>query len=49
MWCVVDGIKVQYSDQPTNGVTYFRTLSSSSLIPDDLKQYLPLFCNIITR
>ena len=43
------GVSVQYSEQPTNNITYFRALSGISLLPDDLKVYVPLFCNAITQ
>ena len=43
------GVPVQYCEQPTNGITYFRAISSISDIPEDLRVYLPLFCYILTR
>ncbi|XP_015767644.1 PREDICTED: presequence protease, mitochondrial-like [Acropora digitifera] len=43
------GVPVQYCEQPTNGITYFRAISSISDIPEDLRIYLPLFCYILTR
>lgn len=35
--------------QPTNQVTYFRSLLNTSHLPDNLKNLIPLFCNIVTR
>lgn len=43
------GVPVQYSEQPTNGLTYFKGVSSLSLIPDELKIYVPLFCSVVTK
>lgn len=43
------GVPVQYCEQPTNGITYFRAISSISDIPEDLRQYLPLFCYVLTK
>ena len=43
------GVPVQYAEQPTNGVTYFRAISGISLLPEDLLIYVPLFCTIITQ
>lgn len=45
----VGGVPVQFSEQPTNGITYFRALSGIALLPDSLKIYVPLFCNAITQ
>jgi len=35
--------------QPTNQVTYFRSLINTSHLSDDLKTLIPLFCNVVTR
>jgi len=43
------GVPVQYCEQPTNGITYFRAISSITDIPDELRLYLPLFCHILTK
>ena len=40
---------MQYAEQPTNGVTYFRAISGISLLPDDMMIYVPLFCAVITQ
>uniref|UniRef100_UPI00398ED8F7 presequence protease, mitochondrial isoform X1 n=3 Tax=Pristiophorus japonicus TaxID=55135 RepID=UPI00398ED8F7 len=42
-------VPVQYCSQPTNGVVYFRAFTSLNTLPEDLKPYIPLFCNVITR
>ncbi|KAK3738451.1 hypothetical protein QZH41_017087, partial [Actinostola sp. cb2023] len=47
--CIIAGVPVQFSEQPTNGITYFRAISSISDIPDELKPYLPLFCFVVTK
>ncbi|KAG1179298.1 hypothetical protein G6F70_002435 [Rhizopus microsporus] len=36
---------VQWRTTSTNGITYFRAISSLPLFSDDLKMYLPLFCD----
>ena len=43
------GVPVQYVEQPTNGVTYFRAISGISMLPEDLMVYVPLFCAVITQ
>ncbi|KAJ8272468.1 hypothetical protein GJAV_G00089420 [Gymnothorax javanicus] len=43
------GVPVQYCEQPTNGMVYFRALCSLNTLPEDLKDYVPLFCNVITK
>ncbi len=43
------GIPVQYTEQPTNGLTYLRATSSLSMVPDHLKIYVPLFSSVITK
>lgn len=44
-----DEIPVQYCAQPTNGVVYFRAVSSLNTLPEELKPYVPLFCSVITK
>uniref|UniRef100_A0A8B9F2F3 Presequence protease, mitochondrial n=1 Tax=Amazona collaria TaxID=241587 RepID=A0A8B9F2F3_9PSIT len=46
---VADETPVQYCAQPTNGVVYFRAVSSLNTLPEELKPYVPLFCNVITK
>ncbi|XP_073256731.1 presequence protease, mitochondrial-like [Porites lutea] len=43
------GVPVQYCEQPTNGISYFRAISSITDIPEELREYLPLFCYILTK
>ncbi|KAJ8268679.1 hypothetical protein COCON_G00138510 [Conger conger] len=43
------GVPVQYCEQPTNGMVYFRAMCSLNSLPEDLKEYIPLFCNVITK
>eukprot|EP00117_Sycon_ciliatum_P007246 scpid29495/ scgid10437/ Presequence protease, mitochondrial; Pitrilysin metalloproteinase 1 len=45
----VDGTSVQYCLKPTNGLTYYRHLSSITAVQADAVPYLPLFCHLITR
>jgi Zn-dependent M16 (insulinase) family peptidase len=43
-----DGVPIQWSLEPTNGVSYFRTLISTTELPAELHPYLPLFCTAVT-
>ncbi|KAM9323323.1 presequence protease, mitochondrial [Pholidichthys leucotaenia] len=43
------GIPVQYCEQPTNGLVYFRAMCSLNTLPEDLRLYVPLFCSVITK
>ncbi|XP_030631404.1 presequence protease, mitochondrial isoform X2 [Chanos chanos] len=43
------GVPVQYCEQPTNGMVYFRAMSNINSLPEDLKIYVPLFCSVITK
>lgn len=43
------GVPVQYCEQPTNGISYFRAISSITDIPEEFREYLPLFCYILTK
>ncbi|PIK37344.1 putative presequence protease, mitochondrial [Apostichopus japonicus] len=45
----LDGSYVQLHEQPTNGVTYFKAVSPLGPADQELVQYLPLFCNVITQ
>ncbi|KAI9276663.1 peptidase M16C associated-domain-containing protein [Phascolomyces articulosus] len=38
---------VQWRTTSTNGITYFRAISSLPSLQDDLKVYLPLFCDAL--
>ncbi|XP_068091898.1 presequence protease, mitochondrial isoform X2 [Hyperolius riggenbachi] len=42
-------VPVQYCAQPTNGMVYFRAVSSLNYLPEDLKSYVPLFCSVLTK
>uniref|UniRef100_A0AAY4AM07 Presequence protease, mitochondrial n=1 Tax=Denticeps clupeoides TaxID=299321 RepID=A0AAY4AM07_9TELE len=42
-------VPVQYCEQPTNGMVYFRALCSLNSLPEDLRDYVPLFCSVITK
>ncbi|XP_053386243.1 presequence protease, mitochondrial-like [Mercenaria mercenaria] len=44
-----DGIPVQYSAQPTNEVTYIKMVSFLDQVPMEMKVYVPLFTNVITK
>ncbi|KAI9756615.1 MAG: Mitochondrial presequence protease [Chaenotheca gracillima] len=44
-----DDVKVQWRAAPTNGLTYFRAVNEFSNLPDDLRQYIPLFTDSIMR
>uniref|UniRef100_A0A8D3CMC1 Pitrilysin metalloproteinase 1 n=1 Tax=Scophthalmus maximus TaxID=52904 RepID=A0A8D3CMC1_SCOMX len=43
------GVPVQYCEQPTNGLVYFRAMCSLNTLPEDLRLYVPLFCSVVTR
>lgn len=43
------GVPVQYCEQPTNGLVYFRAMCSLNTLPEELKPYVPLFCSVITK
>lgn len=42
-------IPVQVSVQPTNEVSYFRAMLDTSVVPADLKPYLPVFTSVLTK
>ncbi|XP_044075003.1 presequence protease, mitochondrial [Siniperca chuatsi] len=44
-----EGIPVQYCEQPTNGLVYFRAMCSLNTLPEELRPYVPLFCSVITK
>ncbi|XP_050535717.1 presequence protease, mitochondrial [Daktulosphaira vitifoliae] len=35
--------------QSTNQVTYFKSIINTSMLPENLKSLIPLFCNVVTR
>lgn len=46
---VVDGVKTQWYEAPTNGLTYFRLLNTLNNLPDELRSLMPLFAGAINR
>lgn len=46
---VVGGVKTQWYEAPTNGLTYFRLLNVLENIPDELRSLIPLFTGSINR
>ncbi|KAJ9584249.1 hypothetical protein L9F63_021411 [Diploptera punctata] len=42
-------IPVQVCVQPTNGMTYLRVIINTSELSDELKELLPLFCQVVTK
>ncbi|XP_072296648.1 presequence protease, mitochondrial isoform X2 [Eucyclogobius newberryi] len=45
----VGGVPVQFCEQPTNGLVYFRALCNLNSLPEDLRPLVPLFCAVITK
>ncbi|XP_041805663.1 presequence protease, mitochondrial [Chelmon rostratus] len=43
------GVPVQYCEQPTNGLVYFRAMCSLNTLPEELRLYVPLFCSVVTK
>ncbi|KAK2868569.1 hypothetical protein Q7C36_000440 [Tachysurus vachellii] len=43
------GVPIQYCEQPTNGMVYFRAMCNLNTLSEDLKIYVPLFCSVITK
>lgn len=43
------GVPVQYCEQPTNGLVYFRAVCNLNTLPEDLRIFVPLFCSVITK
>lgn len=46
---LVDGVKTQWYEAPTNGLTYFRLLNILDNLPDELRALVPLFTSSIMR
>lgn len=46
---VVDGVKTQWYEAPTNGLTYFRLINTLDNLPDELRLMVPLFVGSIMR
>lgn len=45
----VNGVKTQWYEAPTNGLTYFRLVTALDNLPDELRLLLPLFTGSIMR
>lgn len=45
----VNGVKVQWREAPTNGLTYFRAINRFENLPDELRSLIPLFTDSIMR
>lgn len=45
----VDGVKVQWREAPTNGLTYFKAINSLHGLPDELRELVPLFSEALMR
>lgn len=45
----IDGVKVQWREAPTNGLTYFRAVHRLENLPDELREMIPLFTSAIMR
>ncbi|KAL2760499.1 hypothetical protein ACRALDRAFT_1078805 [Sodiomyces alcalophilus JCM 7366] len=43
------GVKIQWHEAPTNGLTYFRAVNTLENLPDDLRELIPLFTDSIMR
>lgn len=46
---LVDGVKTQWYEAPTNGLTYFRLLNILDNLPNELRSLVPLFTSSIMR
>ncbi|KAH7072770.1 Metalloenzyme, LuxS/M16 peptidase-like protein [Paraphoma chrysanthemicola] len=45
----LDGVKVQWREAPTNGLTYFRAVHNLQDLPDELRELIPLYTSAINR
>lgn len=45
----IDDIPAQYSEQPTNEVAYIKMMSFLDAVPEEMKLYVPLFTDVITK
>jgi presequence protease len=45
----VDGVKIQWREAPTNGLTYFRAINTFENLPEELRSLIPLFADSIMR
>lgn len=46
---IANGIRIQWREAPTNGLTYFRAINTLENLPDDLRELIPLFTDSIMR
>ncbi|KAM0283408.1 hypothetical protein ACHAQH_002531 [Verticillium albo-atrum] len=44
-----NGVKTQWHEAPTNGLTYFRAVNTIENLPDELRELIPLFTDSIMR
>ncbi|KAL8376239.1 hypothetical protein RB595_007377 [Gaeumannomyces hyphopodioides] len=44
-----DGVKTQWHEAPTNGLTYFRAVNTLAHLPEELRVLIPLFTDAIMR
>ncbi|KAK1655236.1 peptidase M16C associated [Colletotrichum phormii] len=44
-----NGVKIQWREAPTNGLTYFRAINTLENLPDELRELIPLFSDSIMR
>ncbi|KAL2880932.1 Mitochondrial presequence protease [Colletotrichum sp. CLE4] len=44
-----DGVKIQWREAPTNGLTYFRAINTLENLSDELRELIPLFSDSIMR
>lgn len=45
----VAGVPVQVSIQPTNGISYYRGILNTAELPEELKELIPVFNDVIAR
>ena len=45
----IGDVKVQWREANTNGLTYFRALSTLTGLPEEVRQLVPLFCDALFR
>ncbi|KAL5121864.1 Mitochondrial presequence protease [Pleosporales sp. CAS-2024a] len=45
----LDGVKVQWREAPTNGLTYFRAVHQLQHLPDELRELIPLYTSALMR
>jgi Zn-dependent M16 (insulinase) family peptidase len=43
------GVKTQWREAPTNGLTYFRAVNTLENLPDELRSLIPLFTDAVMR